>query len=118
VYSFVEGDVGGGVSVVALVGEHDVSTAPELDQRLAALQARGRCVAVDLAGAAFVDSSIVGTLLNARRRADAEGLGFAVAAGDPTGIVQRALEISGLVESLGVYDSRSAAVTAAAQTRV
>jgi anti-anti-sigma factor len=98
---------------MALVGEHDVTSAPELDQRLATLQAAGRPVAVDLAGATFVDSSIIGTLINARRRADAGGAGFAVAAGDPAGIVRRALEISGLLDTLGVWDTRDAAIAAA-----
>jgi anti-anti-sigma factor len=113
VHSFVERDAGGGVSVMTLVGEHDVSTAPELDQRLAALQAGGRRVVVDLAGATFVDSSIIGTLINARRRADAGQAGFAVAAGDPDSVVRRALVIGGLLDTLGVFDTRGAAIAAA-----
>jgi anti-anti-sigma factor len=116
VQSFVERDAGGGVSVMALVGEHDVSTASELDQRLGALQAGGRCVVVELAGAAFVDSAIIGTLINARRRADAGQAGFAIAAGGPDGIVRRALRISGLLDTLGVYETREAAIVAAGRS--
>jgi anti-anti-sigma factor len=112
VYSFVERDAGG-VSVMALIGEHDVATASELDERLDALQAGGRAVVVDLAGATFVDSAIIGTLINARRRADASNTGFAVAAGHATGIVRRAIEIGGLLDSLGVCDTRDAAIEAA-----
>jgi anti-anti-sigma factor len=103
---------------MALVGEHDVTTAPELDQRLAALQAGGRGVAVDLGGATFVDSAIIGTLLNARRRAETQDSGFAVAAGDVAGIVHRVLEVTGLLDTLRVCDSRDAAIAAAGQAPV
>jgi anti-sigma B factor antagonist len=112
VNTIVERDVGG-VSVVALLGEHDVTTAPALGERLAALQAAGRPVAIDLAAATFVDSSIIGTLLNARRRAEAGGTGFAVALGGADGIVRRAVEIMNLQEDLGVCDGRLAAIAAA-----
>jgi anti-sigma B factor antagonist len=112
VYSFVERDAAG-VSVMALIGEHDVTTASELDERLAGVQATGQPVVVDLGSATFVDSAIIGTLINARRRADACSAGFAVAAGEATGIVRRALEIGGLLDSLGVCETRDAAIAAA-----
>ena len=50
----------------------------------------------DLSGAAFVDSSILGAVLDARRQAHERGLGFAVALSDGAQPVQRVLEVTGM----------------------
>ena len=96
-------DAAGDVVVVVVEGEHDIYTAPTLRERLDEAIGRGGGIVVDLTGATFVDSSVLGALLDARRRAlDAEQ-GFVVCVGDAVEPgVQRILDITGLVPVLPV----------------
>jgi len=103
-----------GVVVVLVEGEHDIYTAPTLRERLEEALGKGGGVVVDLTGATFMDSSILGALLDARRRAQEVGRGFVVSVGaevEPG--VQRILDITGLVPVLPVVDGREAAVAVA-----
>ncbi len=69
---------------------------------------------VDLTGATFVDSSVLGALLDARRRALEAKQGFVVCVGDAVEPgVQRILDITGLVPVLPVINGREAAIEAA-----
>jgi anti-sigma B factor antagonist len=102
-----------GLAVLAITGEHDLSTAPVLRQRLDGLIADGDSIVVDLSPATFVDSSILGVILDARRRAEAGGLGFAVSHPNGTDPVGRVLDITGLRSKLPVHVSRDDATTAA-----
>jgi anti-sigma B factor antagonist len=107
-------DAAGDVVVVVVEGEHDIYTAPTLRERLEDALGRGGGVVVDLTAATFVDSSILGALLDARRRAQDQGQGFVVSVGaevEPG--VQRILDITGLVPVLPVIDGREAAIAAA-----
>jgi anti-sigma B factor antagonist len=103
-----------GVVVARLEGEHDIYTAPALRDRMYGVIAEGAPLVVDLTGATFVDSSILGALLGARRRAHEAGLGFAVCCGegiDPG--VRRILDVTGLGPVLPVMPDRDAAFQAA-----
>jgi anti-anti-sigma factor len=73
-----------GVTVLRIAGEIDVSQALELREALGGLvrDATSRVV-VDLAEVPFVDSSGIGILVTAHRRAVEQGGGFAVAAATP-----------------------------------
>lgn len=102
-----------GVVVITFSGEHDLSTAPALRERLEGEIEEGNPVVVDLSGAAFIDSSILGAVLDARRRAHAEGFGFAVALSDGAAPVERVLQVTGLESTLPVHQSRAAAIEAA-----
>ena len=62
-------DTAGDVVVVVVEGEHDIYTAPTLRERLDEALGRGGGIVVDLTAATFVDSSVLGALLDARRRA-------------------------------------------------
>jgi len=102
------------VVVVVVEGEHDIYTAPVLRERLDEALGRGGGVVVDLTGATFVDSSILGALLDARRRAQEVEAGFIVSVGSEVEPgVQRILDITGLVPVLPVVNGREAAVAAA-----
>ena len=57
------------VVVVVVEGEHDIYTAPTLRERLDEALGKGGGIVVDLTAATFVDSSVLGALLDARRRA-------------------------------------------------
>ncbi len=107
-------DAAGDVVVVVVEGEHDIYTAPTLRERLDEAIGRGGGIVVDLTGATFVDSSVLGALLEARRRALAAGQGFVVCVGEAVEPdVQRILDITGLVPVLPVINGREAAVQAA-----
>ena len=102
------------MAVVVVEGEHDVYTAPSLSEQLDALLDEGMPFVIDLTPATFVDSSVLRVLLEARRRADEHGVGFAVALGqDDSGPVRRVLDITGLVPVLPVHSGRDAAIEAA-----
>src|SRR4030095_912146 len=83
-------DTAGDVVVVVVEGEHDIYTAPTLRERLEEALERGGGVVVDLTAATFVDSSVLGALLDARRRALEATQGFVVCVGDPleTGVAR------------------------------
>jgi anti-sigma B factor antagonist len=113
-------DSHGDVLIVVVRGEHDIYTAPalrdRLDQALGTQEGGGTAVGVvvDLSGATFLDSSILGALLEARRQALEKTLGYVVCLGeDPEPGVQRILEITGLVPVFPVVRSREEALEAA-----
>jgi anti-sigma B factor antagonist len=100
-----------GVVVVVVGGEHDVSTAPSLRDRVTAVLEERTPLVIDLTPASFLDSSVLRVLLEARRRAHEEDLGFAVALGhDEAPEVRRILEITGLIPVFPVLSDRSEAL--------
>jgi anti-sigma B factor antagonist len=102
------------VVVVLVEGEHDVYTAPTLKERIESVIEEGSPFVVDLTPATFLDSSILRVLLEARRRAQERGLGFAVAL-EPSNAagVRRVLEVTGLMPVFPVLPARATAVEAA-----
>jgi anti-sigma B factor antagonist len=107
-------DGAGDVVVVVVEGEHDIYTAPTLRERLDEAIGRGGGVVVDLTRATFLDSSVLGALLDARRSALEAGQGFVACVGESVEPgVQRILDITGLVPVLPVVSSRQAAIDAA-----
>jgi anti-sigma B factor antagonist len=107
-------DTAGDVIVVVVEGEHDIYTAPTLRERLDEALDRGGGVVIDLTGATFVDSSVLGALLDARRRALDTGRGYVVCVGETVEPgVQRILDITGLVPVLPVVSGRDEAIKAA-----
>ena len=102
--------------MVTISGEHDLSTAPNLRRQLDALLAEGTTTIVDLSPATFVDSSILGVILDGRRRASEAAVGFAVLHSDGAEAVDRVLEVTGLRVELPVHAQREEAVTAASGT--
>lgn len=98
------------VEVVVLSGEHDLGTVPKVRDALGA--AAGNAVIVDLCAATFVDSSILGAMLEARRSAIESDRGFAVACDGASEPVRRVLEVTGLAEELPVHASREDALAA------
>ena len=107
-------DTAGDVIVVVVEGEHDIYTAPTLRERLDEALGRGGGIVVDLTAATFVDSSVLGALLDARRRALESSQGFVVCVGETVEPgVQRILDITGLVPVLPVLRGREEAIEAA-----
>ena len=108
-------DSHGDVLFVVVRGDHDIYTAPALRERLdQALDTKPTGMVVDLSAATFLDSSILGALLEARRQALEKGVGYVVCLGEsPEPGVQRILEITGLVPVFPVVRSRDEALEAA-----
>jgi anti-sigma B factor antagonist len=102
-----------GLTVVTISGEHDLSTAPNLRRRLHDLLAEGSPVIVDLSPATFIDSSILGAILDGRRNAEEADVGFAVVHSNGADAVDRVLEVTGLRAELPVHARREEAVAAA-----
>lgn len=82
--------------MVRLLGEHESYTADKLAQSLSGLLAEGVGVTIDLRHASFIDSTVIGVLLAAHRRAKEARLDFGLLLGDETGWpVRRLLEVTG-----------------------
>jgi anti-sigma B factor antagonist len=101
------------LAVLTISGEHDLSTAPTLRRRLDALLDDGVATVVDLSPATFIDSSILGVILDGRRRAAEGKIGFAVARANGSDAVDRVLDVTGLRAELPVHAQREEALKAA-----
>jgi anti-anti-sigma factor len=107
----IETEVHGDVTVVGLVGEHDVTNAATLQRQLGALSGAGSTggLVVSLMPTTFLDSSVVHTLFLAdgqlRKRDRRLVLHVATAS-----IVRRVLEVSGLAEAVACTGSLEAAI--------
>ena len=98
-----------GCTTVKISGELDISTAPELRERLLAILNRhvpSRLI-LDLSGLEFMDSSGVAVLVNTERRARLLGRTVALVAPRPP--VRRILRVCGVDQYLPIFDDVSAA---------
>src|SRR4051794_18032177 len=79
-------DLPGDRWLVSLEGEHDLSTAQDLGDKLRAIFRTGTTVVIDLTPATFIDSSTLGVLIKAERYAqehDCEQVGIVIAEDTP-----------------------------------
>jgi anti-sigma B factor antagonist len=99
------------VVIIAVTGELDMDTAPELQERVTALLADGgRRFVFDLAEMPFCDSTGLSIFVRVRNASDE--LGGDVRLVRPQRSVHRILEISGLIEVLPVFSSVDEALRA------
>jgi anti-sigma B factor antagonist len=84
-----------------------------LSEQLEALLQERIPLVVDLTPATFVDSSVLRVLLEARRHAQEQKVGFAIALDGETPGVSRILEVTGLMPVFPVMQGREDAVEAA-----
>jgi anti-sigma B factor antagonist len=97
--------------VVVVEGEHDLSTANELQDALT--ESLGTCshLIVDLSAARFIDSSTIAVLVGTKKRADTGGQRFnLVLASSP--IVERVLEMTRVLPGLNRVKSLEEALAA------
>ncbi len=101
----------GGAPAVAVHGELDLATAPELSERLeeAILATEGAFV-IDLCELRFLDSSGMHALLRALGLLGREDRQLVVIC--PPGAVRSAFEIAGMSDVFTLYESRRAAAQA------
>ena len=100
--------------LVVLSGEHDLTSAEELRQTFD--QSLGRCdhLIVDLSAAEFIDSTTIRVLMGTRQHAIERDRKFSVVLGTAP-IVERVLEISGLLTLLDVVPTVERALACVAQ---
>jgi anti-anti-sigma factor len=109
-------DLEGGVRLVEVRGELDLSTATQLEEPLdEATLATDAVVLLDLADCQFIDSTGIAMIVRAWQRVDSTagngGQGGLVLCCDNEQI-RRVLEVTGLEHSLRVFESRDKAVAA------
>jgi len=95
------------VPVVALSGEADVLTAPQIRDALFAVVARQANVVVDMSGLTFIDSSALGVLVVARKRFAGAGGGIRLHGLRPQ--VRRVFDITGLSDAFPILDDAAGA---------
>jgi anti-anti-sigma factor len=96
-----------GAVVVHLAGEIDLYNAADVGAALAEVaESEPDRVVVDLGAVDFVDSTALGTLIEARKRLASARLVLAAPGPD----VRRALEVAGLIDHFPVHDSVDAAL--------
>ena len=98
-------------AVVVLAGEHDLYSAGEVQQTLDQSLAACDHLIIDLSTVAFIDSSIVAVLVQAKKTATALGRKFNVVLGTAP-IVERILEITGVVPLLNIVPTVEQALAA------
>ena len=102
-----------GVKVVHLHGPIDVSQAMALRDLLGAqIDSPSARVLLDLTDVSLIDSSGIGILVTAHRRADGQGARFGLAGA--TGTVARVFEMTRTNKLLSLYDSVDEGVAALA----
>lgn len=105
----------GVTTVVAVAGEVELHSAAQL--RAALLEAcavEAPCVVVDLSGVNFMDSSGIGVIVGALKRARERGGNLSLVGLQPR--VRRIFEITGLLGALPFYATVDEAVAACDQT--
>jgi anti-sigma B factor antagonist len=106
----VRSDTVDGLHAVSVSGELDQGTAPELRGALAeALGDDLSSVLIDLSDCNFIDSTGLSLLVEAKRRLADESRRFAVCCPDDD--VRRLLELTGIDQAVGLFNSRDEAIT-------
>jgi anti-sigma B factor antagonist len=92
-----------GRCVIALHGEWDLYNRPELERALRRAELSGeQVIVIDLSQATFIDSSVLGALVEARKRL-AEGSRIAVVAADRQ--IRKVFEITGLASVFTLHET-------------
>jgi anti-sigma B factor antagonist len=104
----IEERTGGNVPVIAVGGEIDVATAPQLREYLHRIISQGHpTVVLDLLGVSFLDSTALGVLVGALKRCRELGGDLHVVVADPR--IMKIFEITGLTKVFPIADSLAAA---------
>lgn len=104
-----------GVRTIAVRGELDLSTAPELEGPLEQTLENGDgSVLIDLSNCEFIDSTGIALIVRAWQRLDGDGTGRSLVICSDNEQVRRVLEITGLELSIPVHGTRDEALAAMA----
>jgi anti-anti-sigma factor len=98
-----------GLTILHLVGEHDMSTAQKLEARIREQVWQSRNLIVSLTDASFIDSAIVAALYRGHQLAAERGCRLVLHT-QCEAIVERVLDISGLLDGIPCSDTLDGAV--------
>ena len=98
-----------GTAVVVFSGEHDMATEHEIGQLLHSLVRWDKLVVADFSLASFVDSSMLGVLLDTNQQARELGKTFRLQLGTAA-IVHRAFELCGVFAAIERVTTREEAL--------
>ncbi len=99
----------GGSVVMALEGDHDLSTRPLIFEALAGVGPRANLI-IDLTGCTFVDSTIISAILGAGQVTTPSEQTVSLVLPDDTSYVYRALSVLGMQDLVPVHGSIEAAL--------
>lgn len=104
----IEERAGASAPVIAVSGEIDVATAPQLRECLHGVIAQGEAtVVLDLLEVTFLDSTALGVLVGALKRCRELGGDLHIVVSDPR--IMKIFEITGLTNVFTITDSLQAA---------
>ncbi len=107
----VDASTDGALHTVCVDGEFDQSTAGEVRSALAdVVDAKAGSVLVDLSDCSFIDSTGLSLLVEAKRRLEEDQRRFGVCCVDKD--VRRLLELTGIDQAVGLFDTRDEAIAA------
>ena len=107
----VDSETDESLHTVAVSGELDQSTAPELRTALsAAVGDASKGVLVDLASCDFIDSTGLSLLVETKRQVSEDERSFGVCCADAD--VRRLLELTGIDQAVNLFQTRDEAVAA------
>ena len=98
-------------ALIELGGEHDLYSADQLRQTIDMSLPGCDHLIIDLSAAEFVDSTIIGVLVQTMKKASGLGRKFGVVLGTAP-VVERALEVSGVLPLLNVESTVERALVA------
>lgn len=108
-FSVQSEQLGEGTHVIALTGEVDLYTAPELKQELLnAIGDGAREVVVDFSDTTFIDSTTLGVLVGGVKRLRPNGGRLSIVCSDPN--ITKIFEITGLDRVFPIYPTRAEAL--------
>jgi anti-anti-sigma factor len=100
---------GGKIAVVALSGDHDLSTVAVVEQELVRAGEQAAGIVVDLREGSFIDSSVIHALLDASQSASERGIGFSLCLGSAR-VVEKALKLTGVTTHIACASEIGAAI--------
>lgn len=101
--------VDGGVVIVAVSGEVDKNSSPQVRDTLVPLFAEKlRAVVVDLSGVSYIDSSGIATLTEGLQLSHRSGMAFRLSGMPPE--IKHVFEVARLVGIFEIFDTREAAL--------
>ncbi len=98
------------LAVVLLEGEHDMGSAPELEDALGNALLTCTELVVDLSSVQFIDSSTIHVIVRMKKEADSKGCSFRLVL-DRSANIERTLEICGVLGSLNRVTTLDAALS-------
>jgi len=101
----------GDIWTLTLTGEHDLTTAENLDEQMEQIAASGTSVVIDLSQAQFIDSQVIAWLLRWWERSlESAHLHLAISTGEDSTPATRLLQLIDIADTLPCYPTAADAL--------